>query len=188
MQTPTHMCRHTHQSGRPPRPRPLAFGRFSIFGKRPSHEPGPLRPTPPVPAPPSLFNLSQKNLRGLIPLSRQSALLAWQPNPYTRSASSFKVDISTAEQFRQSDMKYRPQRAAHNEREKSRNWSGAAAHLGPFGGLWWETLEGAEIELHNTRKCTLTHTYAQPLTPTWKSLWYAKKIIYCSRAGPKWLD
>lgn len=76
-------------------------------------------------SPPSIFNLSQKNLRGLILLLRQSALLAWLPNPYAGSASSLKVDISTAEQFSQSDMKYSPR--CVTEEKKVWSWSQAAS-------------------------------------------------------------
>lgn len=49
---------------------------------------------------PSLFNPFWKNLGGLIPLWRQSALLAWQPNPYTRTASKLR-----AGPFSQTDVK-----------------------------------------------------------------------------------
>lgn len=99
MQTPSHMCRHT--SERPASsPTPVGIWQPLYIWVVP------LPQSSQHPSSPNLFNLSLKNLRGLILLPRQSALLALQPNPYTRSASSFKVDVSTA--FSQSNVKYRP--------------------------------------------------------------------------------
>lgn len=95
-------------------------------------------------------------------------MLAWQPNPYTRSASSFKVDISTAEQFSGSDVIYGPWCVTVGQEEKRGTKIGlglllSSGGVGDCGAKLkrarWDTQTHTDIYIY----CTHTHIHAQTL-------------------------